>query len=81
MGKTIVRGINADHWRACLVWSKPNATFTLDYYFTGKTSVPHHATEQCYCRGNVKLKCYNKRDDKLSKFFTKYNIYIDIIAG
>lgn len=35
-GKTIVRGKDADHWSTCLQWPNPNATFTLDYYFTGK---------------------------------------------
>ncbi|XP_061191548.1 uncharacterized protein LOC133199694 [Saccostrea echinata] len=34
MGQSLVRGINADHWRACLSWPNPNATFFLDYYFT-----------------------------------------------
>ncbi|CAC5396031.1 unnamed protein product [Mytilus coruscus] len=38
MGTDIIRGINVDHWRACLHWNRSNANFTVDYYFSKPNS-------------------------------------------
>lgn len=52
-GKTIVRGKNADHWSTCLQWPNPNATFTLDYYFTATDWVNPVAIQQIPLRAEA----------------------------
>jgi hypothetical protein len=34
IGPDVIRGINVDHWRACLHWTRTYANFTVDYYFS-----------------------------------------------
>ena len=43
MGKTIVRGIETDHWQSCMYWELLSSNFTLDYFFSGK-ACPLHAS-------------------------------------
>ncbi|XP_048762219.2 uncharacterized protein LOC125670858 [Ostrea edulis] len=74
MGKTIVRGINADHWRACLVWSKPNATFTLDYYFTALDWINPVGFQQLPLKAEaIGIKIFNETSQVL--FHHIYNYY------
>lgn len=36
IGQDQIRGINVDHWQACIHWESIKAYFTVDYYFTSK---------------------------------------------
>ncbi|KAK3090575.1 hypothetical protein FSP39_012798 [Pinctada imbricata] len=34
MGSDVIRGINVEHWQACVYWSQFNRSYTVDYYFS-----------------------------------------------
>jgi len=38
MGKTTIRNINVDWWRSCQYWKDRDATMTVDWYFTSRTT-------------------------------------------
>ncbi|XP_022318193.2 uncharacterized protein LOC111121287 isoform X2 [Crassostrea virginica] len=52
-GKTVVRGKDADHWSTCLSWPSPNATFTLDYYFSAFDWINPVAVQQIPLRAEA----------------------------
>ncbi|XP_064605994.1 uncharacterized protein LOC135470876 [Liolophura sinensis] len=46
IGQDQIRGINVDHWQACIYWESIKAYFTVDYYFTMKNwTAPIHQSQ------------------------------------